>query len=82
MCILCLVAAIQKPGYPMIRTYQTPCKRRLLAEFREFIEQRLHDISLMVIEEDNGKMLEAQRAYMREFDMLEKKFALESERLE
>ncbi len=101
MCILCLVAAVQKQGYPIIRTYQVPfpssllhlpslltldvfqkpCKRRLLAEFREFIEQRVHDISRMFIEEDNGEMLEVQQACVREFNKLERNFALESERM-
>ncbi|KAL8833782.1 MAG: hypothetical protein Q9176_007823 [Flavoplaca citrina] len=81
MCILCLVAAIQTPGYPIIRTYQKPCKRRILAEFREFIEQRIQDISMIAVEDDEGKMLEAQQACVREFDKLERKFALESERL-
>ena len=36
---------------------------------------------MMVIEEHDGEMQEAQQTCVKEFDMLERKFALESERL-
>lgn len=41
----------------------------------------MHDISMMDVKDDEGKMWEARQACMREFDALERKFALESDRL-
>lgn len=41
----------------------------------------MHDISMIAVEDHEGKVQEALQACVREFDMLEKKFAVESERL-